>query len=66
MSKKCFKEKHVQLLLNGEGETSTMFLSKIPINSCMIYTLHLARKYCCCYFSQPFRTAKTLKCHIKE
>ena len=36
VSKKCCKEKHVDLLLIGEGEKSNMFLSMIFIDSCMI------------------------------
>ena len=34
--KKCCKEKHVDLLLIGEGEKSNMFWSMIFIDSCMI------------------------------
>ena len=34
--KKCCKEKHVDLLLIGEGEKNTMFLSMISIDPCMI------------------------------
>ena len=30
------------------------------------YTLHYAKKHFCCYCLQAFRTAKTLKCHIKK
>ena len=36
VSKKCCEKNHVDLLLIGEGEKSTMFLSKISIHSCMI------------------------------
>ena len=36
VSKKWCKEKHVDLLLIGEGENSNMFLSVILIDSCMI------------------------------
>ena len=36
VSKKCCKEKHVDLLLIGEGEKSNMFLSMIFIDSCII------------------------------
>ena len=36
VSKKCCKEKHVDLLLIWEGEKSNMFLSMIFIDSCMI------------------------------
>ena len=35
MSRKCCKEKHVDLLLTREGDKQTMFLSKI-IHSCRI------------------------------
>ena len=34
--KKCCEDKHVALLLIGEENKSTMFLSKISIHSCMI------------------------------
>ena len=34
--KECCEEKHVGLLLIGEGEKITMFLSMILIGSCMI------------------------------
>ena len=34
--KKCFEEKHVDLLLIGEGDKDTMFLSMISIDSCII------------------------------
>ena len=34
--KECCEEKHVGILLIGEGEKSTMFLSMILIGSCMI------------------------------
>ena len=36
VSNKCCQEKRVDLSLIGEGEKSTMFLSKISILSCMI------------------------------
>ena len=36
VSKKCCEDKHVDLLLIGEGEKNSMFLSKILIHSCMI------------------------------
>ena len=36
VSKKCCEEKHIDLLLIGEGEKNTMFLSMISIDSCMI------------------------------
>ena len=59
VSKQCCEEKHVDLLLIGEGEKNTMFLSKILIRSCMIthyiveenifvvivYMLSLAKKF---------------------
>ena len=34
--KECCEEKHVGLLLIGEGEKNTMLLSMILIDSCMI------------------------------
>ena len=36
VSKKCCKEKYVDVLLIGEGEKNTMFLSVISIDSGMI------------------------------
>ena len=59
VSKKCCKEKHIDLLLIGEGEKNTTFLSMISIDSCMIihyiaeesifpvivYMLSLQKKY---------------------
>ena len=36
VSKQCCEEKHVDLLLIGEGEKNTMFSSKILTLSCMI------------------------------
>ena len=60
VSKKCCEEKHVDILLFGEGEKNTMLLSKILILSSIIiihyiveenifivivYTLSLQKKY---------------------
>ena len=36
VSKKCCGDKHVELLLTGEEEKGTMFLSRVSIHSCMI------------------------------
>ena len=39
VSKKCCKEIHIDLLLIGEGEKNTIFLSMISMDSCMTITL---------------------------
>ena len=52
-------------LLIGEGEKNLYVLIK-DFNTFMYdYALHSGRKLFC-YCLHPFRTAKTLKCHIKD
>ena len=64
VSQKCFEDKHVDLLLIGEGEKNDYVLIK-GFNAFMYdYTLHHGRKYFSCYCLQAFRTADVLKCHI--
>ena len=43
VSKKCFEEKHVDLLLTEEKEEA-MFLSKISIHSCIIILYIVGKK----------------------
>ena len=54
MSKKCCKEKYVDLLLIGKGEKNTYD------------SLNCGRKYFCCCFLHAFITEKVLKRHIKK
>ena len=60
LSKNCCEDKHVDLLLIGEGEKKHYVLSKISMHSCMIihydHTLHRERKHFCRYCLQAFRT----------
>ena len=66
VSIKCCEDKHVHLLLTGEGEKKHYVLIK-DFNTFMYdHTLHHGRKHFCRYYLQPFRTAEKLKCHIKD
>ena len=66
VSKKCCEDKHVDLLLIGEGEKKHYVLIK-DFNTFMYdHTLHCGRKHFCRYCLQAFRTAEKLKCHIKD
>ena len=60
--KNCCEDKHVDLLLIGEGEKKHYVLSKISMHSCMIihydHTLHRERKHFCRYCLQAFRTTE--------
>ena len=63
---KCCEDKHVDLLLIGEGEKKHYVLIK-DFNTFMYnHTLHHGRKHFSCYCLQAFRTAEKLKCHIKD
>ena len=62
VSKKCCEEKHVDLLLIGEGEKKHCVFIK-DINT-FIYD-HRGKHFCR-YCLQPFRTSEKLKCHIKD
>ena len=65
VSKQCCKEKHVDLLLIGEGEKKHI-LSK-DFNSIMYdHSLHRGRKHFCCYCFHGFITEKNWKHHIKD
>ena len=66
VSKKCNEDKHVDLLLIGEGEKKHYVLIK-DFNTFMNdYTLNRGRKYFCRYCLQDFRTADILKCYRKD
>ena len=66
ISKKCCDDKHVDLLLIGEGEKTHYFLIK-DLNTFMYgHTLHHERKNFCFYCWQAFRTAEKLKSNIKD
>ena len=63
VSKKCCEDKHVNLLLIGEGE-KIQILNK-DFNPFMYgHTLHRRRKHFCRYCVQAFRTAEKLKLKI--
>ena len=66
LSKKCCKEKHVDLLLIGEGEKKHYVL--INDFNRLIYdrSLHRGRKHFCCYCLHAFITEEILKHHIKD
>ena len=64
--KKCCEDKHVDLLLIGEGEEKHYVLIKDFNTFIYNHTLHHGRKLFCCYCLQAFRTAEKLKCHIKD
>ena len=63
--KNVSKKKHVDLLLIGEREKNTMFLSMISVDSYTIIN-YIERKhsYCCCLHA--FNTEEISKCHIKD
>ena len=51
--------------MGEEGKRYYVFIK--DFNTFMYdYTLHLGRKNFCLYYLQAFRTAETLKCHIKD
>ena len=63
--KNASKKKHVDLLLKGEREKSTMFLSTISIDSyTIIHYIERKHSYCCCL--HVFNTEEISKCHIKD
>ena len=56
VSKKCFEEKHVDLLLVGEERKNVLIKD---FNTFMYdHTLHRGRKKFCCYCLQDFSTKK--------
>ena len=57
VSKKCCEEKHIDLLLIGEGEKNTMLSSMIPIDSCMITSrmkTFLSLLFICFHYRRSF------------
>ena len=63
--KNVSKKKHVDLLLIGEREKNTMFLSMISIDSyTIIHYIERKHSYCCCL--HVFNTEEISKCHIKD
>ena len=63
--KNVSKKKHVDLLLIGEREKNTMFLSMISIDSyTIIHYIERKHSYCCCLHA--FTTEEISKCHIKD
>ena len=63
VSKKCCEDKHVHLLLIGEGEKIQILIK--DFNPFMLgHTLHRRRKHFCRYCVQAFRTAEKLKLKI--
>ena len=66
LKKKCFAEKHVDLLLMGE-EGKRYYVIINDFNALMFDdTLHCGRKLFCCYCSLPFCAVEILKLHIKD
>ena len=66
VSKQCFKEKHVDLLLMREEGKKFYVLIK-DFNKFMYdHTLQHGRKHCCGYCLQPFIIEKILKYHVKD
>ena len=65
-TKKCFEEKHVDLLLIGEEGKRHFVLIK-DFNTFMHdYALNSERKHFCRYCLQALSTEKTLKSHAKD
>ena len=65
-SKKCCEEKHVDLLLVGEGEKKQYVFIKDFNRLIYDHTLHRWRKHFCLYCLQAFRTTEKLNCRIKN
>ena len=65
VSKKFCEDKHVDLLLIGEGEKKHYVFIK-DFNTFMYdQALHRGKKRFCRYYLQAFRTAEKLKFHIR-
>ena len=63
MFQKCCEDKHVGLLLVGEGEKKHTVLIK-DLNTFMYdHTLYCERKHFCCHCLKAFTTAEKLECH---
>ena len=66
VSNKCCEDKHVHLLLVGEGEKQHHVLIKYFNTFMCDDTLHRGRKHFCRYYLQAFSTEEILKRHIKD
>ena len=66
MSKKCSEDKQVDWLLIAEGEKREYAIIKDFITFMYDHTLRPRRKNFCRYCLQAFRTAGSLKHHIKD
>ena len=66
VSKKCYEEKHVDLLLIGEEGKRRYILIKDSNTFICDHTLHLGRKYFCRYCLQTVSTKEMFKLHFKD
>ena len=66
VSKKCFEEKHVDLLLIGKEGKRHYALIKAFNTFKYDHTLHRVRKYFCHSCSQAFGTDEQLKSYVKD
>ena len=66
VSKKCCKEKHVDLLLIREGEKKHYVLIKDFSTFLYDHTLHRRRRHFCRYCLEAFSSEETLKSYIKD
>ena len=66
ISKKCCEEKHVDLLLLGEGEKRHYGLINDFNRFVYDHSLHRGRKRFCPSCLHAFSTEEILKCHIKD
>ena len=65
VSKQCCEEKHVDLLLLGDGEKKHVLIK--DVNTFMNdHSLNRGRKHFCPYYLHAFITEETLKRHIKD
>ena len=66
VSKKCYEEKHVDLLLIREESKGHYALIKDFRIFIYDRTLHRGRKHFCGYCLKVFSTEEILNCHIKD
>ena len=66
VSKKCFEEEHVDLLLTGEEVKMHYALIKDFNTFICDNTLHLGKKHFCRYCLQASGTEKVLKRQVKD
>ena len=65
VSKKCWEDKYVDLLLIGEDKRHYTLIKNF--NTFMYdHTLDCGRKHFCWNCLQTFRTAENFKCHVKD